>query len=213
MTRIRLDGHTYDLTPLAVFRQQHGLPPTFSVPLFEPKDASGLGRLDQGSVALHELRATVLGAIPAALTLSALMDFVPQLSNLFRVKLYEVNDAIGLRPVEVDFAAAGFEDVCQALVYAHVAARAGRAQVDFEQVYTAWLDGTTRAAAHPYPYTHGDAAWQVYTLHNAYGRLGLRVVMPTGTHHIEDTGLSCPAQGYMRGLLAAVAGGISAALG
>lgn len=207
-----IDGQPRDLIDIRAFRERYNLPSEFGAALFEPKNYEGLGRIDQGGEALNALRATVLDAIPSTLPFAELMDFMPRLGNLFRVKLYEVNEAVGLRPVEIDFAAAGFEDVGQALLYALVRTRSAKTSVDFERIYADWLDGTVRVTQTAHVYTHQGSDWQVRTLNTAYGRIGLVVETPDETHYVRDVTLACPAEGFMYSLLRAAAAKITAAL-
>lgn len=239
MPELLLEGQPHRWLDLATFRAQYQAGADFGLPLFEVKDYTGLGRLDhdtRGGAILHDLRETVLSAIPAPpqrLPVYELPAFMARLANLFRVKLYELNDQIGLRSVEIDFAAAGFEDVGQALAYALIRARATgslaavHAEPDtvFEKIYAEWLDSSIRVAHTQLPFRTGECAGYVQIVSNAYGRIGLRVVLvaPAGTPaetpageavtegetealFVADPVYACPAQGYMQGLLRAVAG-------
>jgi hypothetical protein len=201
-TILKLNGHAITLLDLTNFRQTYQLPPEFGITLFEHKDYTGLGRVDHSGMALHDLRAAVMGAIPAKLPVNDLLDFMPRLANLFRVKLYEINEAVGLRPVEVDFAAAGFEDIGQAFAYAVLHARASRtAMVEFVKIYQDWLDSTVRVAHTEYRYLYRNQQWQIQILSTAYGRIGLVIQTTEGTFHVRDTTYACPVANYMSGLM------------
>ncbi|MCU0499519.1 MAG: hypothetical protein MUF87_19390 [Anaerolineae bacterium] len=203
--KITLNGNTYPLIEIQAFREQFALGPDFGIAHFESKDFTGLARIDSSNGALNELRHTVYQAIPVTIALSDLMDFLSRLSHLFRVKLYEVNTSIQLKPVEIDFAAAGFEDVCQALGYALILAVTTRSKFDFATVYQTWLDGTTRVASTSYPYMIGSNTWQIQVLNTAYGRIGLRVQTDEAVYYVRDAVYGCPAEGFMATLLAGVA--------
>ena len=103
-TILKFNNQLITLLDLADFRQTYQLPPEFGITLFEHKDYTGLGRVDHSGTALNELRTAIIDAIPAKLPVNDLLNFLPRLANLFRVKLYEINERVGLRPVEVDFA-------------------------------------------------------------------------------------------------------------
>lgn len=185
------------------FRAAHNLPPEFSIALFEPKDFTGLATINRTK--LNELSNTLLDALPQSITLSELMSFTGNLSNLFRVKLYEINDAIGLKPVEIDFAYAGFEDVCQAWLYAMIQARTQKtAEPDISKIYDNWLRNSVRISQTRHLYHHNGIAWEIQIINNAYGRAGLIIETETGTYEVRDTSLACPAEGFMAQLLAAV---------
>lgn len=210
--KITLNGNAYPLIEIQDFRQQFSLGPEFGIAQFEAKDFTGLARIDHASGALNELRATVYQAIPSQLAPADVIDFLGRLSHLFRVKLYEVNPSIQLKPVEIDFAAAGFEDVCQALGYAWMRSVATRTQVDFAAVYQTWLDGTTRIASASYLYPIGATTWQIRVLNTAYGRIGLEIQMDQAIYYVRDTAYGCPAEGFMAALLAGVAARVQASL-
>src|SRR5579871_5583867 len=120
MMRLTIDGAAREFIPIKTYRQAHDLPPEFGVALFEPKDYAGLGRIDQAGAELNEVRAAVLAAIPPRLTIQQWMSFAPDLTRLFTDKLYEINPNVRLHDVEIEFAAAGFADVCQAVIYARL---------------------------------------------------------------------------------------------
>ncbi len=193
---------------MRVFRAVYALPETFTITLFEPKDYSGLGRIDAAGAALHALSQTVLAAAPANLSPTAWIDQVDRLARVFEAALVGINDQIGLRPAEVGFAVAGFADVCRAYAYALIrAAAASEPPPNFIVVYGAWLNDSTRIGGMVYPYNHpqtGDT-WRIQMILNAYGRVGLRVAIGAGVHYVLDTSLACPAEGFMVGLLREVA--------
>ncbi len=203
--RLTLDGALRAFTPIKAFREAHGLPPEFGVALFEPKDFTGLGRIDQVGAELNGVRAAVLAAIPPNLPLQQWLTFALELTRLFTKKLYEINPKVRLRDVEIEFAAAGFADVCQAVVYALLSAR-GAEPPSFEAIYGDWLDQSARVSQTVHRYDD----WQVQIVTHAYGRAGLVVRAGDETYYVQDSSLGCPAEGYMMALLADVAARIRA---
>ncbi len=196
--RLTIDGAPREFIPIKAFRQAHDLPPEFGVALFEPKDYTGLGRIDQAGAELNALRAAVLAAIPPDLLLSQWLSFAPELTRLFTDKLYAINSNVRLHDVEIEFAAAGFADVCQAVIYARLR---DATPPPFEAIYGAWLDQTARVSQTLHPYRD----WQVQMVTHAYGRAGMIVHRADQTDYVQDSSLGCPAEGYMAALLAEVA--------
>jgi hypothetical protein len=202
---LNVDGAPRQFIPIKAFREAHDLPPEFGVAMFEPKDFSGLGRIDRAGAELNSVRAAVLAAIPVGLPLQAWLGFAPELTRLFTNKLYEINPKVHLHDVEIDFAAAGFADVCQAVIYAMLRAR-GAPPPPFEAIYGEWLDSTTRVSQTIHPYE----GWQVQIVTHAYGRAGLVVQAQADTFYVQDSALGCPAEGYMASLLTEVGARIMA---
>jgi hypothetical protein len=194
--RLTIGAEPRQFLPIKAFRAAHDLPPEFGVALFEPKDFAGLGRIDQAGADLNAVRAAVLAAIPPELSLREWMTFIPELTRLFTNKLYEINTRVNLHDVEIEFAAAGFADVCQTAVYALLRGAAP----GFEAVYGEWLDGSARVSQAVHEY----GAWRVQIVTHAYGRAGLIVETGSATHYVADASLGCPADGYMASLLAEV---------
>jgi hypothetical protein len=207
-----IEGEARDFIPIKDFRARFHLPPDFGVARFEPKDYTGLGRIDRAGAELNAVRQAVLAAIPARMPLQGWMEFLPSLTNLFREKLYEINPQVGLKDVEIDFAVAGFGDVCQALLYAMLRARAaGRPFPAFQQVYSEWLNSSVKVYGEVYEYAHEGQVWRVRLVAQAYGRAGLIVDTGDATHYVYDPSLACPAEGYMATLLSDTAARILAA--
>jgi hypothetical protein len=210
--RLTIEGQPRAFVPIKDFRARFDLPPAFGVALFEPKDYAGLGRIDRAGAELNAVRQAVLEAIPAQMPLQNWMAFLPELTALFRRKLYDINPHVGLKDVEIEFAVAGFGDVCQALLYALLRARAGGAPLpDFHQIYGEWLDSSARVFGEIYDYTHEGQTWRVRLVAHAYGRAGLMVDTGAETHYVYDPSLGCPAEGFMAALLGDVAERIIAA--
>jgi hypothetical protein len=198
--RLTIEGAARNFTPIKGFREAYHLPPEFGVGLFEPKDYGGLGRIDQAGAELNGVRTAVLAAVPALLPLQEWLSFIPDLTRLFSNQLYAINSKVKLHDVEIDFAAAGFADVCQAVVYARLRVR-DETPLPFEAIYRGWLDQTARVSQTVHLYSN----WRVQIVTHAYGRAGLIVQMESETAYVQDAALGCPAEGYMAALLADVA--------
>jgi hypothetical protein len=183
--------------------------------LFVQKDYTGLGRFESGSnTALNKLRDTVLNAVPASLSLNELMDFFIHLEIVFRDTLAEINVDIGLKSIEVDFAAGGFRDVCQTYVYSVIRSRMNdEPLVGFVKIYQDWINSTVRITHTTYPYHHENQQWTIQILSTVYGRMGLIIHTPEGTHYIRDTSFTCPAENFMYNLLTTVIERVQVALG
>ncbi|PJF21213.1 MAG: hypothetical protein CUN56_12240 [Phototrophicales bacterium] len=183
------------MIPLRQFRAQHNLPETFSVEFFEPKDYTGLADIRHAAPQLNQLRQMVLNVCPKSLTL----ETINQLAQTFRAALEKYNPSIGLKPVEIDYAVAGFSDVLQAFLYACLRANAEKMPPPaFDTVYQTWLNDSQRVAAREFPYND----WIVQIIHNAYGRVGLLVRFPDGRSiAVADNTLACPAERFTFHLL------------
>lgn len=201
-----LDGESHSFTPVKAFRAEYDLPSSFGVALFEPKDFTGLGSIDGAGVQLNTVREGVLNAMPAQMNAANWLTFLPQLTALFKNELYSINDAVQLHDVEIDFAAGGFGDVCQAFAYALLRARAeSKPPPAFESVYGDWLNSTTRVSQTVYPYTHHEHEWHIRIVTHAYGRAGMIITTPAGSYYVHDATIGCPAEGFMAALLKDVA--------
>lgn len=197
--QITVEGCAHTLIPIWAFRAAHSLPDSFGVASFEPKDFTGLGRIDTAGAALLGLRADVLAATPAGLPIARWRDALPALIRRFEASMTAINDQIGLRAPEIEFAVGGFSDALYA--YAYAAIRSGAAP-DFMAAYGAWLDESVRVSQTVYGYPHGDEEWAVWVLNYVYGRLGLIVEIPGGgRHYLLDSSYACPAEGFMLSLL------------
>lgn len=211
--RLTIRGVPQQFTDIKTFRAVQGLPEEFGVALFEPKDYTGLGRIDRAGSALNDVKQATLNTIPQQLPLRAWLTYLPTVSAAFEEKLRAVNPRIGLRDIEVEFAAAGFQDLCSTLIFALMKARtAGVSPPDFVDVHAAWLDTTVRTLHTVYHYRHNDEDWQVQTVYHAYGRAGLIVQTPSETYYLHDSALGCPAEGFMLTLFTQVAAKIAASV-
>jgi hypothetical protein len=208
---LTIDGAPRQLIPIKDFRAAHDLPPEFGVSLFEPKDWTGLGRIDRAGAELNSVRAALLAAIPPRMTAYEWLLFSPTLAHLFEAQLYEINPSVGLKDVEIEFAVAGFSDVCQGLWYA-LASGSG-ANPLFHHVYSEWLNNSIRIFSTLYPYTHQNQTWEVQIFAHAYGRAGLIIRTPTETHYTYDPALGCPAEGFMTSLMREITERVEVAVG
>jgi hypothetical protein len=203
--QLLIDDLPCDFIPLKTFRQQYGLPPEFGIALFEPKDFSGLAVLDAAGAEMNALRQVVLDAIPARLTTAALLPCCDRLRDLFAATLTRINPVIGLKPEELGFAVAGFDDMTRTLAYALLRARAARQPLPaFAAVYADWLHQSVRVSARQHEYVHEGQRWQVQMIQHVYGRVGLKIVIDSATLYVADARVACPAEGFMQGLLAEV---------
>jgi hypothetical protein len=199
---ITLEGQEYPLIELSLFRASHGLPADFGLPLFEAKDYTGLGSLEGAGGALLHLREQVLAAIPAGLPLQSCLAQMRAWQGAFQTALEAINPQIGLRPPEVDFAAASFGDACTQMIYALLQAHLQQTPPpSFMAAYSAWLFQTLRLSATLHPYQHRGEAWHVQIISHAYGRAGLKIQTGGGDFYVLDGRLACPAEGFMVKLL------------
>ncbi|MCI0709329.1 MAG: hypothetical protein L0154_04120 [Chloroflexi bacterium] len=200
------DGESHEFINVKAYRQQHGLPETFSVALFEPKDFTGLAAIDKAGAEMNELRQAILDTVPEKLTIANVLATADTLQELFRNGLYGINERIGLKVVEVEYAVAGFGDVLRNWVYALIRAQSARVEPpDFQQVYHDWLNSSARLSQRVHDYDHRQQQWQVQIVNNAYGRVGLRVQRGDMVDYVDDGVYACPAEGYMTVLLAEIA--------
>jgi len=198
---IQLDGERHDVIPIRVFRAAHDLPPDFGVAYFQPKSYAGLGNIDGAGAALTTLRDTVLTWAHEKLRVPKL-SVIPDLYSVFARALTAINDQVGLKDVEIEFAAAGFSDMIGAFMFALVRASVSDdLPPDFVSVYQAWLDTTTHTASPVIEYVHGADTWGVQVIADAYGRVGLIVALEEATVVVQDSALACPAAGFMAGLM------------
>ena len=185
------------------FRALMGLPATWGVTTFEPKDFAGLARLDNAGDALDDIERAVMGAIPPQIAFAGLLSAYDALVAEFERALTQANAHIGLRPSELGFAVGGFADACQAYAYALISAYTQKqALPSWAGVYGAWLAQSYHVADIPYNYTHQGETWQVFITRTVYGRCGLVVKTASTVYDVEDSIYACPAEHWMGRLLA-----------
>ncbi len=210
---LMIDEQPRMFEPLRNFRARFGLPETFSVSSFQPKSYEGLGSIERAGADLNDLRRNVLAAVPSRIPVSHLFSAASELSDVFQREMERINPVIGLRDVEIGFAAAGFSDVLHAVAFAVTRASLSRSAVpDFESIYAHWLNGTARIASPVIEYTYGDQVWGIQVVAHAYGRVGLIIAAPETTYYVVDPVLACPAEGFMMALLRDVCAAITHAL-
>lgn len=209
----QLNGQTIRLIPIQTFRAQYELPVSFGVNHFEPKDTTGLARLDEAGDALAQLKKRVVSSVPERVVLPGLLSLMDTLQAHFECELRAINSRVGLGEPEIGFAVAGFGDVLRTWVYQVIAWQTGHAAApEFETVYQSWLNSSTRLSQRPHTYTQQGRQWIVHILNDAYGRIGLRVELPGQVVYVQDTALACPAAGFMFRLLQSCAARIHANL-
>lgn len=202
-----LDGHPHAFIPLRQARAALGLPPGFGVALFEPKDYTGLARLDHTSPALARLYETVLAAAAATST-ADLLAWAGQVTAVFTAELRQINPTVGLREPEITFAADSLSDVLRAWAYTLIRSRATyMPPPPFATVHHEWLMGTIRRSSTRHRFDHKHQVWNVQIVTHAYGRFGLIMEADTAPGdtgrilHIYDPALACPAEGFMTRLV------------
>lgn len=192
-----VEGVSRTFVPIHIFRETHNLPATFSLALFEPKNFTGLARIDEAGTALNQLREQVLAAVPSGLSLLTLQTVLDDLKAHFRHQLEAINPHIGLKPAELDFAVAGFADANQAFFYALVRQRTALNSIDTQAIYRQWLAESTRLSQTVHHYPYGDDSWSVQIITYAYGRVGMQVTHDDTMTYVADGIYTCPAKGYM----------------
>lgn len=201
--QLTVDGVSQVFIDIAAFRSQYHLPPDFGVTCFEGKDWASVGRIGNSGQMLNRMRAAVLDAVPAHIPFERLADVLHSLGDVFRAQLESINDSIGLKQVEIDFACAGFDDVLQSAHYAWVRARIAKSlPPTFEALYQEWLDSSARLSSQVHEYQYGEAVWHVRVVNTVYGRAGIAISLDDGrTVYVHDSVLACPAEGFMVHLL------------
>jgi hypothetical protein len=199
---LTIDNQPREFVSLRTFREAHGLPAAFGMTLFKSKNYEGLGRIDGSGTELQAVRDAMLDAMPQTQPKEGWFGLTMALQLLFRRKLIEVNEQIGLKHSEIDYAVNGLGEVCQAIIYGAISAiLKGQPPPAFEDVYNRWLSSTVLLSRVLYRYPHRGEVWQIQPVQNAYGRVGMVVHTPSATHYVHDTRLSCPAEGFMVSLL------------
>lgn len=211
--RVGQDVHEFEV--LTTIQQRWNLPPEFNIAYFEPKDWSDLGSMEGAGAELQQIRRSMMVAVPKQTNLANVLTHVDALAYHFRRAMIVANEKIGLRPVEIDFAVSGFDDVMRAVAYRLIelgqmypqAPQTMAADFDFGAIYQAWLDDSAMVSGKVHTYEHDGQQFSVQVIYNAYGRFGLAVspAHEDDTHYVFDPSLACPAADYMRSLCGAVA--------
>jgi hypothetical protein len=201
--KLLVNGTTREFIPLKNYQAQHNLPDDFQVARFEPKDYSGLGSIDGTGNSLNHMRDDLLNHLPASLTPQGWLEHLPKVTARFHHGMTRINDQIKLREFEIEFAAAGFEDMCRTLIYGIIRAGSGTPPT-FEVAYEEWLWSTIRVAVAEHPYVFAGEIWRVQVVSHAFGRCGLVVARPNEVDYVLDGSLACPAEGFMITMLSEV---------
>lgn len=200
--KLIIDDVEHDLIPIKRLREQYNLPDSFGIAQFEPKNYVGLGSLDKAGSELNELREHILQAIPDQLTNQDLMQFIDHLQLQFQTDLFNINAAIALKDVEVEFAVAGFGDVLRRTMYQMIPATVNKQDMpSFDNIYYGWLNDSVRVSSQTHEMQHQGETWCIQIINHVYGRIGLKIAMADELIFVEDTIYACPAEGYMANLL------------
>lgn len=201
--RLKIDQDIQQFIDIRVFRNQHNLPENFGVSQFERKSYEGLGTIQGSGEALRQMRQIFVAALPAYTTPVEWLLAQSDIQGSFLTSLLSINDQVGLREPEIDFAVAGFVNVYSQWVYTLIhAASSGKPPKAFQQVYQDWLFETIRVANQCYVYNHQDKTWEVQLISHVYGRVGLKIQQGDDVVYVYDHSLACPAEHFMEGLLA-----------
>ena len=207
--KLRIDDIEHQLLPLKDFRVEHGLPPEFSVAMFEPKDYTGLGHIDMAGNEMNVLRNHILQLIPDSLAIVDLLQFIDRLQFQYQTDLFSINEAIGLKDIEVEFAVAGFGDMLRTLAYAIIPAKVNKqAMPSFDTIYYRWLNDSVRISSQIHEYLHNGKIWKIRIINHVYGRAGLHIQMDAVDVFVSDGVYLCPAAGFMYTLLKDASGKI-----
>lgn len=208
---IIINHQRYTLTPIRQFRAEYQLPDDFGVGLFEPKDFTGMASIDGAGDALKTLRQTVLERLSSSKPDLLNSDFWEYDIGLFYHTLKKVNDAIGLKDAEIDFAFSGYVDMLNTWFADYFRAKQTKTPpTPFDTLYDEWVANSGRRSERIHLYQYNGADWHIRILNNIYGRVGLQVDMPDKTVYIHDPIYQCPAEGFMRHLLREVVQKLSA---
>lgn len=164
--------------------------------------------MEGAGAVLLAVKQQIIAAVPAQIQPVELTAVVEALTLTFQSELEKVNEQVGLRPVEVDFAVSGFRDILQAAVYQLIhlfyTHRDRRTELchlfDFAAIYQTWLNGSVRVSAAAHPYQYNGLEFEVRLIYNVYGRVGLEIKMAGEVYYVTDMSLACPAASYMRDL-------------
>ncbi len=202
MISITIDGTAHDFIALKDFRAQLGLPESFSIAWFQPKDFTGLGSIKGANSELAYVRQALLETLPDGFPPSGWSSLSVTLQIAFRRLLVEVNPHIGLKPEEIDYAVNGLGQVCYLLFQRCTHARMrGQPLPTFDEVHHEWLMSSVIVSPKIYGYPQGDEVWGVRVIEYAYGRVGMAVITPQGIFAVMDRQYTCPAENFMTLLL------------
>ena len=199
--KLRIHDIDHDFIPIKAFRETHHLPDTFGLAQFEPKNYEGLASLDKAGSAMNEFREHVLLLIPNEIAFPELLRFIDHIQLQFQTDLFNINEAISLKDVEVEFAVAGFGDVLRAMMYKMIPAKASKEEMpSFESIYYGWINDTVRVSSQ----VHRYQGWSIQVINHVYGRAGLQITIDDEIIYVADGIYLCPAEGFMYTLLTEV---------
>jgi hypothetical protein len=165
------------------FQSEYQLPPTFGIVGLFPKDFSGLGTLQPTTAQdLH----TLMQPHEQALT----REIVERLIERFHHALQQVNEQVRLSVEQVEFAEAGFADMLWHVFYA----RTTRPDAPTHTLLHEFIEASLHLSSEDIAYEHGGETWRVCTVSSVFGRIGLRVTMPTQTVYVRDERYLCPME-------------------
>lgn len=200
--KLRIHDLDHEFIPLKDFRATHQLPDTFNINQFEPKNYEGLGSLDTAGTAMNEVREHVLQLIPDKIAFPELLRFIDHIQLQFQTDLFNINSAIALKDVEVEFAVAGFGDVLRAMMYAMIPAKASKEPMpSFDSMYYGWINDGIRVSQQIHTYPHNETDWKIQVVNHVYGRAGLQITINDEVVYVADGSHLCPAEGFMYTLL------------
>jgi hypothetical protein len=212
--QLLIEGQLQQFIDLRTYQTQHQLPDSFSLALFEQKSYEGLGSIDHAGTALVNLKRDLLAQLPRWKTPKEWLDHHPELQEQFYQMLVATNEQVGLRESEIEFAVAGYGDVCHVWIYHLIYAKTTRHDAQaFMAVYAQWLFDSVGLAQTIYPYSHQGEEWHIQVVIHAYGRVGLRIQRGVLVDYVMDNRLACPAEGFMVGLFTDVAAHIRESCG
>ncbi len=201
-----INNEVHMLVPVKQYREKWNLPDNFGIGLFEPKDYTGLARINDAGAEMQSLRDAVLKAIPAHIALADALNQVDTLVQTFDQQLTHINPKVQLKQVEIDFAVAGFGDMTRAWVYAVIPTKTSQQEKpSFAQAYAEWLNQSIRISSQIHDYPYQNDTWHIQILNNVYGRFGMQVNRSEATDYVADGIYTCPAEGFMFALFKDVA--------
>lgn len=197
--RLFVDGKLRELTPIKHYRVLYHLPDTFGIAEFEPKTDADLASLDHTPPdALQSIRERTLSAVKKGLSPQEIITHLDTLSATFQSALTAVNDQIGLKDVEIEFAVSGFDDMLRRWAYGLLLADAP----SWETVYYQWVFDSVQTAGRVFQY---PPDYEIQIISTVYGRIGLRVSHQGAVDYVLDRAHICPAEGFMTHLMRDIA--------
>jgi hypothetical protein len=199
--KLQINGETCHLIPIREFRIRNLLSPEFGINAFLPKDYTDLGRIDEAKTELQWVHAAVVASVPNDPPPSW-MGMTLELQEVFHTQLIVINQKVGLRRSEIEYAVLGFGEVVQSFVNGLINAWMCRQPIpSFEEVYSDWLNRTTQLSQRVFDYAHQGKNWEIRLIKHAYGVMGLAIDTGENIYYIRDAERQCPAEGFMFNLI------------